>query len=324
MSFEKAYEEFKIFASKQQKKQGFDCLTYNFTANIYSYFKDYLLENITLFEIEKWQDYIIQKDFSNNYNKRLLSMFKSFLSFCVKRYNFDVLILNNIISFPVKYEVKKTYFYTLEEFKRFIRCVDNEVYKQFFNLMFYCGTRPGEAMALKFSDLQGDFINIDKTIDEHGKRLVGTPKTHSSYRKIFIDKYLKRDLLKLKKYYCSKYCDSTFDYFIFGGKKPLSPTSINRYKLKACEIANLRPITLHQFRHSHATLLFHQNFDPNYIKERLGHSKLSTTLDFYTHCYFKQEKRVQSTLQRLRFNFFDCLTYNFSKFISLLKHISMF
>jgi len=74
MSFEKAYEEFKIFASKQQKKQSFDCLVYNFTANIYSYFKDYLLENINVIDIIKWQDYIIQKDFCNNHNKNLFSM----------------------------------------------------------------------------------------------------------------------------------------------------------------------------------------------------------------------------------------------------------
>lgn len=324
MSFEKAYEEFKIFASKQQKKQSFDCFTFNFTANIYSYFKDYLLENINAIDIIKWQDYIIQKDFCNNHNKNLFSMLKSFLLFCSKHYGFDYSILDDVPKFKLKVEEKKTDYYTLKEFKRFIKCVDNEVYKQFFNLMFFVGTRPGEAMALKFSDLQGNSIRINKTIDEHGKRLVGTPKTVSSNRLVSIDNKLKKDLLKLKRYYDSIYDCEALDYFIFGGKKPLSPTTINRYKLQACEKANLRSITLHQFRHSHATLLYGQGFDIHIIQTRLGHSNASTTLNIYTHCNLYQEKRVQCTLNRMRFNFFDCLTYNFTKIISLLKHISMF
>lgn len=324
MSFEKAYEEFKIFASKQQKKQSFDCLVYNFTANILIYFKGYLVENIRAIDIIKWQDFIVEKDFCNNHNKNLFSMLKSFLLFCSKHYGFDYSILDDVPKFKLKVEEKKSDYYTLSEFKKFIKFIDNEVYKQFFNLMFYCGTRPGEAMALKFSDLQGNFIRINKTIDEHGKRLVGTPKTISSNRIISIDNILKNDLLKLKKYYDSIYHFEAFDYFIFGGNKPLSPTTINRYKLKACKLANIRAITLHQFRHSHATLLFEKGFNIHIIKSRLGHSKASTTLDVYTHCNLYQEKRVQCTLNRMRFNFFDCLVYNFSKIISLLKHISMF
>lgn len=324
MSFKEAYENYLIFASKQQKKQSFDCLTYNFNANILSYFDNYDLFDITLSDIESWQDFILKKNFSNNYNKRLLSMFKSFLSFCVKRYKFDYSIFNNISSFPLNYESKKSDFYTLAEFKRFIKFVDNNVYKQFFTFLFFTGVRPGEAMALKFSDLKDDFVVIDKTIDSHGNRSVGTPKTFSSYRNIYLDKFLIRDLLKLKRYYAFKFNDRLYDYYIFGGIKPLAPTTINRYKFRACELANIRPITLHQFRHSHASLLFNKNLDLHLIQKRLGHSKVSTTLDVYTHSYLNNEKRVQSTLNDLRFNFFDCLTYNFKKIISLLKHFNMF
>lgn len=52
--------------------------------------------------------------------------------------------------------------------------------------MFFTGTRLGEAIALKFSDLQGDYIYITKTISEHGNREIGTPKTLSSIKKRFI------------------------------------------------------------------------------------------------------------------------------------------
>ena len=186
--------------------------------------------------------------------------------------------------------------------------------------MFFTGTRPGEAMALKFSDLKNDYISINKTIESHKKRQIGTPKTRSSVRLVKIDRKLKKDLLQLKKYYQKTY-NVENDFFIFGGLKPLSPSTINRCKLRACKKANLRPITLHQFRHSHATLLIQNGVVINEVSRRLGHSKVSTTLDVYTHTDLTQEKRVLNTLNHLRNNFFETLTYNLKKIISfILKH----
>lgn len=166
--------------------------------------------------------------------------------------------------------------------------------------MFYTGTRPGDEMALKFSDLSYRMINNNKTIDEHGSRTIGIPKTQSSYRNIFIDKKLYEDLLKLKKYYQEEYKNNDYDYFIFGGMKPLSPTSINRRKENACNLANIRKIKSHEFRHSHATLLLSKGIVIHDISKRLGHSDVSTTLNIYTHSIDKQQKRVTRTLNMLR------------------------
>ncbi len=319
MSFQEAYDEFKLFAAKRQKKQSFECLNYNFNANILSFFKDDDIFSINATSIFEWQDYILQKNFCNNHNKNLFSMLKSFLEFCHFKYSLNLDFMLEVVPFKPKIEDVKHDFYDLKEFNKFIKCVDHVVYKQFFNLMFFCGTRPGEAMALKFSDLRGDYISINKTIDEHGKRELGTPKTFSSNRLIAIDKKLKKDLLKLYEYYCIKYGSESLDYFIFGGNKPLSPTTINRYKKDACLKANIRPIKLHEFRHSHATLLLNSGISIHDISKRLGHSKISTTLDIYTHS--NQEKRVTSTLNSMRSNIFVCLNYNFKNIISLFKHL---
>lgn len=90
MSFEKAYEEFKVYAKKRHKKQSFDCLTYNFNANIFSYFKEYGLFMISVNDILKWQDFIYSKNFCNNHNKNLYGMLKSFFNFCHFRYGLDI------------------------------------------------------------------------------------------------------------------------------------------------------------------------------------------------------------------------------------------
>lgn len=160
-------------------------------------------------------------------------------------------------------------------------------------------------MALKFSDLIGNYIYINHNLTTKGGRELDTPKNISSYREIVIDDYLVNELCNLKEYYINLYGDECFDYYIFGGIKPLAPTTINRVKLKACSKANIRTITLHQFRHSHATLLVNEGIPINDVSKRLGHSKISTTLDIYVHCNLEQEKRVLSTLNSLRLNILE-------------------
>ena len=80
----------------------------------------------------------------------------------------------------------------------------------------------------------------------------------------------------------------------------MSPTTINRYKLKACDKANIRPIKLHEFRHSHATMLLHKGIIIHEIANRLGHSDIAITLNVYTHTDKQQEKKVIKTLNFIR------------------------
>lgn len=288
-------------------------MKYKFKSHILPFFENMYLEDITSKTILEWEDYILSHNYSNNHNKNLYYILSGFFEYCRVFYNFDKSTISSIGCFKRKYEESKSDFYTPEEFNLFISGVDDEVYKQFFNLMFFTGVRPGEAMALQFKDLSGDYISISKTMNSHGKRDIGTPKTFSSNRKIRIDRKLKRDLLKLKEMYSSK---NPFkdDFYIFGGSKPLSPTTINRKKQKACERAGIRPITLHQFRHSHATCLINNNIPPTEVARRLGHSKVSTTLDRYSHTDLTQEKRVIDTLNSFRFNCFSAMKYKL-KFI---------
>ena len=303
MRFEDAYKEYLKYVSVKQKITSRGTLEQRFESKIIPFFKDYDIYEIKEIDYLNWQSFILSLNLSNDFTKGLHYLMCSFFDYCINFMDIKINIPRKVGQFKLKNVKTKHDFYTLKEFKKFIKCFDNEIYKQFFNLMFFTGTRPGEAMALRFSDLSYCSISINKTISEHsynGQRVVVDPKSICSFRSISIDKKLYNSLIDLKKFYIKKYNDLDFDYYIFGGKKPLAPTTINRYKKKACILSGIRPIKLHEFRHSHASLLQSFNFPLQFIKERLGHSDVRITSDVYVHLTDKHKKRITRILNLLR------------------------
>ena len=323
MSFEQAYNEWKIYASKRHKKESFESLNRDFNCKILPYFRNTNINNLSEIDILRWKDELISFEYSKKYLSKIYYIFCIFMDYCCLYYNLKENIVRSVGNFKVPARKKASDFYTREEFDLFITGFDNIIYKSFFTLMFYTGTRPSEAMALKFSDFNGKYISINKSIERRGNREFCTTKNIYSDRDIILCKRVIKCILELKKYYKIKYGKFSEDYFIFGGVKPLSGTSIDRYKLKACEKVNIRPITQHQFRHSYATYLLSKGIPLNTISKLLGHSSIDTTARVYIHQDLTQEKRVLNTLNSYNFSFQN-FNRDFKRKISILKHFTMF
>ena len=90
------------------------------------------------------------------------------------------------------------------------------------------------------------------------------------------------------------------NWFIFGGLNPLSPSTIGRKKSKYCEKANVKKIRIHDFRHSHASLLLSKNVPITVISKRLGHSDIDLTLNIYSHMIPKDEDKAVNILNQIK------------------------
>lgn len=309
MSFIEAYKEWEIYASSRHKKQGFETLRQNFKKNVLSYFKGVNIQNISVKEVIAWQNNIYEKGFSNNYNKNIYSAFNSFLNYCVLNSYIETNYLSVVGTFNKKVEYKYYKIYNYFEFKKFRKGVKDRIYRYFFDLLYFYGLRSGEAMALKFTDLQGKKLHVGHSIQRCGKREIDSPKTANSNRILNLDIIMRFKLFILKCFYVKNFGES-FDYFIFGGAKPLSATTIKRKKHEACVNRRIKEIKIHEFRHSCATRWIRKKIPMERVSKMLGHSSIAITMDIYVH---NEKKEVFSLFPKI--DFFETLRQNFKKIL---------
>lgn len=80
---------------------------------------------------------------------------------------------------------------------------------------------------------------------------------------------------------------------------PMHPDAVTDWLPKFAKRHNLPPLHPHLFRHTQASLLISQGVDILTVSKRLGHKKVSTTLDIYSHQVAKSDERASEVLDEL-------------------------
>ena len=239
--------------------------------------------------------------------------FKRFMFYASKLINYGITMelikknpMKKVIPPKVERDTSKfTDFYSKDELKTFLKDAKeyNFRYFIFFRLLAYSGMRKGECLALKWSDIdfKNNTIDINKSLKagENNRLYVGKPKTKDSFRCLNMDaktmNYLKqwrtkqqKQMFKLGMNFLSNnsliFANSKGTYTVLS--KP------QRWNNAICKEYGLRHIKVHGFRHTHASLLFDAGVSMKDVKERLGHSDITTTMNIYTHVTKKKAKET--------------------------------
>lgn len=301
MSFQELYDIYIKSKMQKLKPESLRSIKSRFNNYILPFFKDYKINKIDNKSYIEWKDYILQKGFSFKYNSSLHGAMVSILNYAIDFYDLDKNIASKVGNFSKKYYIKKVDFWTFEEFNKFISSIDDKLYYSLYTTLYYTGMRLGECLALKWNDFIDDYIDINKTIGKsknNGEYIITTPKTMSSIRKIKLDDKTKNILLELKEYY-KKIPNFSNDWFIFGGINAMAQTTIGRRKDEYCKKGNVKRIKIHDFRHSHATLLLSEGVPITVISKRLGHSDITMTLNTYSHLVPEDEDKAINILNNL-------------------------
>ncbi|WP_078392094.1 tyrosine-type recombinase/integrase [Shouchella patagoniensis] len=207
--------------------------------------------------------------------------------------------------------IRKTVnYYEEDEVNNLFLLADKESphWRIFIILLLTTGLRRGEALGLEWSDidLKEGIMNIDKsiTLGRSGKAVVKATKSESSDRLISLPKYVVKELESYKKVWAQyKNNDDWVEeerewLFCNSNGKHFYPTTPTTFWMRFTKRANVRHIRLHDLRHTSATLLIAQGIHAKIISERLGHKKISTTMDIYGHALRSADRAAADSFDK--------------------------
>lgn len=239
--------------------------------------------------------------------KIILSINKRILKYAVNLQLITVNPADNIIvpknkkNISQKKELK--YFETnqLKQFKDYLDKLPNTFrnyyHKTLYDTLLATGLRIGEAVALEWSDIDLDngYIDVNKTI-VWSRMETNSPKSMAGYRKIPIDRntVLMLRLYKARQHQCfieHGYGGKMAEHVFSNGLHAYpSREGLQKTLTKHLKLAGLPYLTLHAFRHTHASLLLNAGISYKELQHRLGHSTLAMTMDTYSHLSKEKEK----------------------------------
>ena len=272
------------------------------------------IDKLTIPVLQKWKENIEKKNLSIKTRQNKYSEFRALLNYAVKMEYLSQNPLLKVGNFKAPLQPKKEMqYYTADEFKKFIQKAKEEAiqseskgymhkwhYYVFFNIAFYTGLRKGEIHALQWTDIKDGYLSVTKSIAQKlkGGDRITPPKNRSSIRTIQMPEPL---ILILNEHYerCKSIIGFNDSYYITGGERPLRDTSIQNELKKYATLANIKTIRVHDFRHSHASLLANEGINIQEIARRLGHSKINITWETYSHLYPREEERAINILNKI-------------------------
>lgn len=257
------------------------------------YFGKMKLNEIKAADIRKWQNELMQQGYAPTYLRTINNQLAAIFNYAVKYYDLPNNPCRKAGSMG-KGKADEMQFWTKEEFEQFIDVVMNkqQSYMAFMTL-FWTGMRMGELLALVVSDVdfQKRTISITKSYQRMGGRDVITePKTPKSKRVITIPQFLAIDL---QDYLNSMYGVQDEDRLF-----PITKYYLEHEMERGIKGSGVKRIRIHDLRHSHASMLVEMGFSPLEIAERLGHEKIETTLNTYSHLYPNKQEQLADKLDK--------------------------
>lgn len=264
-------------------------------------------------DCRKFYELIASTDYSTVHKNYILNVYKSIFKHATIYFGLThnpthvISPLKKTLDEKINHKEKESNIWTPKEFEKFISCVYDNIYVQLFVILYFTGLRIGEALALKWSDYDGERLHITKSYTrktDKGKFEIKDTKNISSIRDVDLGKSLSEYLNTFKKaeMEIAGFCD---DWYIFGRTTPLPQTSIDRVKDTAIKKAKVKRIRIHDFRHSHASNLIANGINIVAVSKRLGHSDINMTLQVYTHLLKKNEDELIGFIDKSSQKLFD-------------------
>ena len=157
-------------------------------------------------------------------------------------------------------------------------------------MLFWCGIREGELLALTAADFNFDkeTVTINKSYQRlHGEDVITSPKTKKSNRTIKMPKFLCKEMQEyISMLYGLKKKDRIFT---------VTKSYLHHEMDRGAKAAGVKRIRIHDLRHSHISLLIDMGFSAVAIADCVGHESIEITYR-YVHLFPSKQAEMADRL----------------------------
>ncbi len=302
MTFDSFVEQYTADMQTRIKENTWATKEHIIRTKIIPYFGKQKMSNITAQQIITWQNELMNykdengKSLSPVYLKTINNQLSAIFNHAVKYYNLRENPCKKAGSMGKK-KNREMLFWTKEEYLKFAEVMmDKPLSFYAFEMLYWCGIREGELLALTPADF--DFekctVSITKSYQRlNGQDLITTPKTEKSNRVIKMPQFLADEMQDyLKQLYGIESNDRMFT---------VTKSYLHREMDRGAKEAGVKRIRIHDIRHSAVSLLIDMGFSATAIANRVGHESIDITYN-YAHLFPSKQTEMAEKLNMERSN----------------------
>lgn len=297
MTFQNLYEIYMEDMAARLKQSTLLTKKAVLQTHILPFFGSKPINEIKASDVRRWQAKLMSSpnNYSQTYLKKINTELNSIINYAKRFYDFNTNPCGKAGTIG-KAKAEEMDYWTYDEYIAFREGVKDKPLSYIcIEVLYWTGMREGELLALSPADIDLDnkTISINRTYQRiEGKDVFTSPKTRKSKRKIPIPDFLCQEL--------SDYIQSRYMLDADERLFPVTKSYLSHEMIRGCKNTGVKKIRIHDIRHSHASLLINQGCDALMLADRLGHEKVSTTLNTYSHLFPHKQQELVHSLESLQ------------------------
>lgn len=300
MTFESFIDTYTADMKNRLKENTWHTKEHIIRTKLLPYFAKRKMNSIQPKDIIAWQNEMIKcrdksgEAYSPVYLKTLHNQLSAIFNHAVKFYGLKDNPAAKVGNMG-KAKAREMLFWTQEEYKKFSEeMMDKPVSFYAFEMLYWCGIREGELLALTPADFDFDreTVTISKSYQRIGGRdIITDPKTPKSNRTIKMPEFLCEEMQDyMKQLYRIGKNDRLFE---------VTKSYLHHEMDRGANAAGVKRIRIHDLRHSHISLLIEMGYSAVAIADRVGHESINITYN-YAHLFPSTQSDMADKLNQFR------------------------
>lgn len=300
MTFGSFVETYTVDMKNRIKENTWHTKEHILRTKILPYFEKRKINEIQPRDIIAWQNEMLKakdkngKAYSSVYLKTIHNQLSAIFNHAVRFYGLKENSAAKAGSMG-KEKGREMLFWTQEEYEKFsVAMMDKPVSFYAFEMLYWCGIREGELLALTPADF--DFEKSTVTINKSYQRIDGRdvitePKTPKSNRTIKMPQFLCEEMQEyMTKLYHVEKNDRLFE---------VTKNYLHHEMDRGTKETGVKRIRIHDLRHSHISLLIEMGYSAVAIADRVGHESINITYN-YAHLFPSTQSDMADKLNNFR------------------------